>query len=146
MTTPFPLQTLLDLSQTRMDDAAKRLASLLANEQEGARRLQLLQDYRLEYERRFMAAAQTGMSPSEWQNYQSFLARLDEALAQQRALLETSRNRTQQGQKHYLDERNKVRAFDTLADRHQAEQARRDARTEQRASDEHAAKPRGEEG
>jgi flagellar FliJ protein len=142
MSKNFPLQSLLDLSQTRMDDAAKRLAALLANEQEGARRLELLKEYRAEYERRFVAAAQAGLSPREWQNYQGFLGRLDEAVAQQQAQLEASRNRTQEGQKQWVEERNKVRAFDALADRHQAGLARREAKTEQRASDEHAAKPR----
>lgn len=136
----FHLQSLLDLSQSRMDDAAKQLAQLLASEQEGHKRLQLLIDYRAEYERRFMRAAQSGISPREWQNYQSFIAKLDDAIAQQQGMVEVSRNQTSEGQKRWLDQRNKVRAFDTLSDRHQALLLKEQNKGEQKQSDEHAAK------
>jgi hypothetical protein len=39
-----------------------------------------------------------------------------------------------------VDQRNKVKAFDTLSHRHQSQQARKEAKQEQRLTDEHAAK------
>ena len=39
-----------------------------------------------------------------------------------------------------MDQRNKVKAFDTLSHRHQSVQARKEAKQEQRLTDEHAAK------
>ena len=62
----FPLQSLLELSQTRMDDAARRLGQLLASEQEVEKTLALLEQYREEYEARFREAAQAGLSRDEW--------------------------------------------------------------------------------
>ncbi len=143
----FPLQSLLDLSHSRMDDAARKLGELLASEQEVGKTLALLEQYRDEYEARFRQAAQNGLTRDEWGNYQSFLGRLDEAIAQQRMLVDASRQRTVDGQKEWLDKRNRVKAFDTLSQRHKANEVRSEARTEQRAQDEHAAKGfRGSEG
>ena len=136
----FPLQSLLDLSQTRMDDAARRLGQLLASEQEVEKTLILLEQYREEYEARFRKAAQAGLSRDEWGNYQSFLGRLDEAIAQQRSLVAASKRRTVDGQREWLDKRNRVKAFDTLSQRHAASEAQGAAKTEQRAQDEYAAK------
>lgn len=136
----FPLQSLLELSQTRMDDAARRLGQLLASEQEVEKTLALLEQYREEYDARFREAAQAGLSRDEWGNYQSFLGRLDEAIAQQRSLVAASKQRTVDGQREWLDKRNRVKAFDTLSQRHTANEAQGAARTEQRAQDEHAAK------
>ena len=136
----FPLQSLLDLSQTRMDDAARKLGQLLASEQEVEKTLALLEQYREEYETRFRQAAQSGLTRDEWGNYQSFLGRLDEAIAQQRALVATSKQRTVDGQREWLDKRNRAKAFDTLSQRHKANEAHGEAKTEQRAQDEHATK------
>lgn len=142
----FPLQSLLDLSQVRMDDAARKLGQLLASEQEVGKTLVLLEQYREEYEARFRQAAQNGLTRDEWGNYQSFLGRIDEAIAQQRTLVEASRQRTVDGQKEWLDKRNRVKAFDTLSQRHRANEVHSEAKSEQRAQDEHAAKSYRDEG
>jgi flagellar FliJ protein len=142
----FPLQSLLDLSQVRMDDAARKLGLLLASEQEVGKTLALLEQYREEYEARFRQAAQNGLTRDEWGNYQPFLGRIDEAIAQQRTLVEASRQRTVDGQKEWLDKRNRVKAFDTLSQRHRANEVHSEAKSEQRAQDEHAAKSYRDEG
>lgn len=136
----FPLQSLLDLSHVHMDDAARKLGQLLASQQEVGKTLELLEQYRGEYEARFRQAAQNGLSRDEWANYQSFLGRLDEAIAQQRLLVENSRQRTENGQREWLDKRNRVKAFDTLSQRHKANEGRSESRLEQRSQDEHAAR------
>ena len=142
----FPMQSLLDLSQVHMDDAARKLGQLLASEEEVGKTLALLEQYREEYEARFRQAARNGLSRDEWRNYQTFLGRLDEAIAQQRALVEASRQRTADGQKEWLDKRNRVKAFDTLSQRHRANEEQAEAKSEQRAQDEHAANAYRNEG
>lgn len=136
----FPLETLLELAQARADEAAKRLGQLLAAQTEDSRKLELLQQYRGEYQARFVAHAQSGMRREEWANYQDFLAKLDQAIEQQDRVCELARNRTVAGQKNFVDQRNRHKAFDTLAHRHESEQARLAARQDQKAADEHAAK------
>ncbi|WP_298625855.1 flagellar export protein FliJ [uncultured Zoogloea sp.] len=140
MTERFPLQTLLDLANSRMDDAARKLGELIASEHAVEEKLALLVDYRKEYQARFVEAARNGIGPDAWRNFSAFLGKLDDAIAQQQRLVSDSRQRTEQGQQAWVDQRNKVKAFDTLSHRHQSEQARKEAKQEQRLTDEHAAK------
>lgn len=142
MADKFPLQTLLDLSNLRMDEAAKKLGALIASEQQAAQRLELLSTYRDEYNERFIAAARNGLRPEEWQNYNSFLSRLDEAIGQAREMLNLSKRSTQVGQEDWLDKRGKVKAFDTLAQRHELRLQYGEMKQEQKLSDEHAARGR----
>ena len=140
MSHAFPLQPLLDLTQTRMDDAARRLGELIATQHESVRKLELLQNYRAEYEGRFHEAARNGLSPEAWRNYAGFLGRIDEAVAVQAAAVDRSRRLTVAGQDAWKEQRNKAKAFDTLQKRFDAGEARKTAQQEQRASDEYAAK------
>lgn len=134
----FPLKTLLEFSHARLDDAARQLGQLLASEQASAQKLELLLRYREEYRQRFMQAAQSGIPPDLWQNYQRFLGRLEEAIGQQEAALRQSKQRTMDGQKAWLKQRTRTKAFDTLSERHRAQEQRTEAKREQRLSDEHA--------
>lgn len=140
MAEKFPLQTLLDLSNLRMDESAKKLGQLIAGERAATERLELLTSYRDEYNNRFLEAAKNGLRPEEWQNYRSFLDRLDEAIAQAREMLKLSQRQTKVGQDDWLDKRGKVKAFDTLAQRHEQRQQYGEMKAEQKLSDEHAAR------
>ena len=146
MNRAFPLQSLLDLSQLRLDEAGRKLGELIAGEQEASRRYDLLVQYREEYRSRFVAAAQNGLSPGEWQNYASFLARLDEAIKQAHSAMPHTKQRTVAGQQEWVSKRGRVKAFDTLSDRHRSRVAYQDQRQEQKASDEHGARRHEEKG
>lgn len=139
MAQEFPLQSLLDLSQLRLDEATRHLGELIAGQQEAAARLELLMGYREEYNARFLAAAQNGIGREAWQNYRAFLDRIDEAITQARELVAASERRTAAGQQEWLAKRGKVKAFDTLAHRHQARVDYAEQRREQKALDEHVA-------
>ncbi|MBU0603802.1 MAG: flagellar export protein FliJ [Gammaproteobacteria bacterium] len=141
MAEPFRLQTILDLSQNRMDDAARALAALLASEQDHARKLLLLEDYRTEYQGQFMSAARGGLTPGQWSNYRAFLARIDDAIRHQEHQVAQSRDRSQAGQREWLDTRTRVKAFETLSERHQASIAKNEARAEQRVADDRSGRP-----
>lgn len=143
MNKPFHLKPLLDLSNLRLDEAARQLGVLISGEQEAGQRLELLVQYRDEYQSRFAAAASVGIGPDAWRNFRHFLDRLDQAIDQARAIVDTSKQRTVAGQHNWLDKRGKVRAFDALAQRHQALAAYADLRQEQKQSDEHSARRYG---
>jgi len=140
MSENFPLQRLLDLAHERTDDAARKLGELIGAEKEDDRKLALLQQYRDEYQARFMDAAREGIGPDEWRNFSAFIGRLDEAIEQQQRIVAQARDRTAAGQQAWLAERNRLKAFDALSQRHQKTQARKEAKQDQRLTDEHAAK------
>jgi flagellar FliJ protein len=143
MSKAFHLQPLLDLSNLRLDEATRQLGKLIAGEQEASQRLELLVQYRAEYHARFLDAASNGLGPDAWRNYQHFLGRLDQAIDQARAMVATSKQRTAVGQKNWLDKRGKVKAFDTLAQRHQTRVLHAESRQEQKQADEHSARRYG---
>jgi len=140
MTRAFPLQSLLDLSQLRLDEAGRKLGELIAGEQQASQRHGLLVQYRDEYRARFLVAAQGGLSPGEWKNYTGFLAKLDEAISQAAAAMSHTRQQTVAGQQEWVSKRGKVKAFDTLSDRHLSRSAYLEQRKAQKDSDEHAAR------
>ncbi|MBS0545793.1 MAG: flagellar export protein FliJ [Proteobacteria bacterium] len=140
MSSRFHLQPLLDLAQTRTDDAARKLGELIASERSVEQKLKQLEDYRQEYHERFMQAVRDGIGPDAWRNFTAFIGRLDDAITAQRRIVEQSRQQTAQGQQSWLAQRNRLKAFDTLSQRHQAGVARSEAKQEQKLTDEHAAR------
>ena len=138
MTKNFPLQSILDLSQMRLDEATRRLGELIADQEKASGRMELLVQYREEYYGRFMTAAREGLSPEQWRNYQTFLDRLDQAIGQAEQMMAQSKQMTAAGQQDWLSKRGKVKAFDTLAQRHQARTDHEASRREQKNLDEHS--------
>ena len=140
MTKPFSLQTVLDLMQVRSDEATQHLARLIAIERDANGKLEMLEQYRDEYAARFRLAAQNGITQREWHNYQEFLNRLDEAIDSQRQSVALQAQNTAAGQAHWQKQRKKLKAFDTLSERHNASENAQELRREQKTQDEFAAR------
>jgi flagellar FliJ protein len=140
MPPPFHLQPLLDLSKLHLDEAARELGQLISGEQEASRRLAILTQYRDEYQAQFRAAAERGLGPAEWANYSNFLARIDDAIVPAAQAVALTQQRTLAGKQNWVGKQGRVRAFDTLADRHRAMIACQENRAEQKITDEHGAR------
>lgn len=140
MAKPFSLQTIHELMKTRADEATQQLARLLASERSAKDKLGLLQQYRDEYAERFRRAAQNGLTQSQWRNYQGFLNRIDEAVGAQKQAVAQQEQRTASGQTRWQQQRIKLKAFDTLSERHQASEDARENKRDQKAQDEFAAR------
>lgn len=136
MAKPFSLQPLLEIMQTRTDEATRRLGQLIAEEQNAKSRLQLLEQYRGEYANRFSQAAAQGLSPMAWKNFQDFIGRIDEAITQQRQVVASSERNTAYGQEQWQQQHKKLKAIDTLSDRHDARERYREGKQEQKQLDE----------
>ena len=145
MVKPFSLQTVLELMQVRADEATNRLAHLIASERDAKNKLEMLKQYRSEYSTRFQQAAQKGLSPHEWHNYQEFLNRLDEAIEAQSQMVKQEIQNTATGQTHWQQQRKKLKAFDTLSERHFASEEAIEIRREQKTQDEFASRLKADE-
>lgn len=140
MASNFPLQTLLDLSRLRLDQATRELGELIAGEQHAATRYELLVRYRDEYQSRFLQAAESGLGLSEWSNYSRFLARIDDAIVAAAQSVAQTQQRTIAGQQDWRGKQGRVKAFSTLEERHLAAVASEEHRRAQKASDEFSAR------
>ncbi len=140
MTNRFALQPILDLSQMKLDEATRHLGELLNSQQKAADRLTLLTQYRSEYHARFLSAAQEGMSREQWLNYSNFLARVDDAITQAQNMVAHTERLTEAGKAEWRNNRSRVKAFDTLAQRHLAKEHHVEAVREQKILDEHTSR------
>lgn len=136
MAQPFSLQPLLEVMQTRTDEATRQLGKLIAAEQSQRSRLQMLEQYRDEYAQRLREAAMQGVTRLVLLNYQDFLARIDEAIKQQRIAVENSETSTKAGQEHWQNQNKQLKAIDTLSQRHDARERYRENRQDQKLQDE----------
>lgn len=134
--TGFSLQPLLEIMQNRADEATRRLGQLIAAEQNQRSRLDMLENYRNEYAQRLREVTSQGITPLALRNYQDFLARIDDAIAQQRLAVEASVGNTKAGQAHWQTQNRKLKAIDTLSERHDARERLRENKQEQKLQDE----------
>lgn len=143
MAQPFSLQPLLDLMQTRTDEATRQLGQLIAAEQSQRSRLQMLEQYREEYAQRLREATMQGVTRLVLRNYQDFLARIDEAIEQQKIAVQNSEHSTKAGQDHWQSQNKQLKAIDTLSQRHDARERHRENKQEQKLQDEFSTRKYG---
>ena len=129
-----------DKKKAKVTRQKKQVQTAQDKEKQAEQQLELLAQYRDEYHARFLAAARDGLSRDQWRNYQSFLDKLDTAIAQAREIVAQSHQLTAAGQQEWLAKRGRVKAFDTLAQRHQARIDYVEMRLEQKALDEHSSR------
>lgn len=132
----FPLQPLVNLAHQMNDAATKRFGHLNQQQQAAQTKLEALLQYRKDYQIRFQEAARNGMNQADLCNFQDFMQRLDEAIAQQRAAHEQALNSVQTGRSELHDAQRKLKSFDTLEQRHVEKERKLTARSEQRQQDE----------
>ncbi len=140
MSQPFSLQTILDVMQNRTDEATRKLGRLIAAENSQRSRLKMLEDYRDEYAQRLREATKQGVTPTVLLNYQDFLARIDEAILQQRLAVENSEQSTKAGQEHWRSQNKQLKAIDTLSQRHDARERYQENKLDQKLQDEFSAR------
>lgn len=136
MAQPFSLQPLLEIMQSRTDEATRKLGQLIAAEQSQKSRLQMLEQYREEYAQRMRDATAQGITRLVLHNYQDFLARIDEAIKQQHLAVVSSENSTKAGQEQWKTQNKQLKAIDTLSQRHDARERYREGKQDQKLQDE----------
>lgn len=139
MATPDSLRLLLDHAHKQTDDAAINLGKLNLKQQEAEKTLQLLVEYRANYQSQFMESAGSGISPAEWRNFKAFICKLDTAIQAQQKLVTMTQQHTEAGSTQYHAHRQKLKSYDTLSQRAELHHQARLQKQEQRQLDEHTA-------
>jgi flagellar FliJ protein len=136
MAQTFPLQSLLNLMQSRSDEATQKLGQLIAAEQSQRSRLVMLEQYRDEYAQRLRDATSQGITQLSLRNYQNFLGRIEDAINQQRQVVRNSEHSTKTGQEHWRDQNKQLKAINTLSVRHDTKVKALENKQEQKILDE----------
>lgn len=141
----FSLQPLLEHSQHRMEAAERLLRMLKRKQDEAKRQLEQLHQFQGEYQARLKTATTSGMGIQQLRDYQGFLAKVQGAIEHQQQEAHLAEQRWQAAHKQWLELRQKVKAYETLAARHLAQENRRMEKREQKLTDERASRRTGRE-
>ena len=136
----FRLKIVQEIARKASDSAATRLGHLNAEVAKADQKLQMLIDYRDEYRQRFRSTLNTDVHSAGWKNFQQFLVKLEEAIEQQCAACAMARQYVLGGQRDWQAKQVKVKAFDSLEQRHQTQVEARIKKLDQHATDEFAAR------
>ncbi|MBU6505779.1 MAG: flagellar export protein FliJ [Betaproteobacteria bacterium] len=138
MAQPFTLQPLLDLSHRNSESATRKLGELTRAQNSEQKKLETLLQFRKDYQEKFLAQSRNGMDSAGISNFQRFLGRLDEAVQQQRGVIEQATRSVQAGREALVEAQRSMKSFDTLAQRHAETQQLQIRRMEQKMQDEQA--------
>lgn len=140
MANPSSLETLVDLASREADSAAERLGAVLRAGEEAEQKLGMLQQYRLDYAERCQANLTAGLSAASYSNYRVFMQKLDQAIAGQQELVRECHKRIEEARAAWSASEQKKMSFGTLASRARSQALQKEARREQKLSDEHASR------
>ncbi len=138
MAKPFPLQALVELAQERSEAAAQALARLKGGWQDAENKQMQLQHYLREYQERLHQHSQTGLTAQQWRDYQAFMHKLELAIVAQTQEVERCARAWESGQVEWQTCERELKAYQTLRQRHDEAERKRDARQDQRLQDEFA--------
>ncbi len=130
----------MNLAEHQNDAAAKRLGLLNQKKQGVQQNLDILQEYRKDYQNRLQESSQIGISPLDLHNFQQFINKLDEAISQQQKMVVQSEASIQAGRNEYDMTRRKLKSFDMLQQRHIEAQKKLEEKIEQKMLDEHSSR------
>ena len=136
----LPLATLIELAQTKTDEATRRLGQLQNAHTSAAAKLEMLLQYRQEYLDQFNGQMKGGLPSAQVRNFQNFISTLDGAIEQQRTLTLQADTRLGHGRSDWQHNKRRLTSFDTLADRVRQQAIVIAGKKEQRESDERSAR------
>ncbi|HZN25017.1 MAG TPA: flagellar export protein FliJ [Burkholderiales bacterium] len=136
----FRLKVVQNLAQQESESAASRLGVLNAEATKAEAKLNMLLRYREEYRERFRSSMHQDVHSVGFKNFQQFLAKLDEAIEQQRAAVLACQQAVHRGQREWQSKQKQVKAYDALEQRHDNAQAERLKRLDQRLMDDLASR------
>lgn len=140
MAKTFSLQPLLTLAQQKNDAATRKLGKLNQQHQSEQDKLNMLQQFRKDYQIKFQNAVSNGMDQNDLRNFQEFINRLDDAINQQIKTIEQAQRLVQNGRSELSDTQRRVKSFDTLAQRHVENEKKLETKAEQKIQDEHTSR------
>ena len=140
MAHPSALETLIELATTATDEAAKRLGRATRVAEEARGKLVMLQQYNEDYAARFQASMKVGLTPMGYRNFQSFMDKLDTAIAGQQKVVNDADQRILTERSAWQESERKRISYDTLVTRARNAEQLKETKRDQKATDEQAAR------
>ena len=135
-----PISTLIELAEKATDEAAKHLGRMIRAHEETENKLNLLIQYRDDYAQRFQEGAAKGLSAAQYGNFMSFIGKLDGAIEGQRQVVADAEHKIQLAKNMWQGSEKKRLSYNTLHNRAQSVQLAKEAKQDQKQTDESAAR------
>lgn len=103
-------------------------------------KLKQLRGYRDEYRTAKAQAMVQGMAMGRLREFETFLARIEEAIAAQSLEVERVRAAWEAARLHWVEQHKREKAMDALAERHAAQELQREMRQDRKSQDEFSAR------
>ncbi|RBO83224.1 MULTISPECIES: flagellar export protein FliJ [Marinomonas] len=129
------MQILVDLAKRKEDSVAQQLARDKAKVQHDMQKLAELKEYAQQYE---SERNLLGLSPYLTTNYQHFVDRVQQAIAQQEAAVGRAEQQADMSMRLWLQARSKTKSMDVLKEKNIKIEQTIEDKKEQRQSDEFA--------
>ena len=132
------METLRDLAQKEVEDAAIRLGVMRRAQQQADEQLNMLLNYQDEYRNKLNDNMSTGIASSRWTNYHQFIQTLEKAIEQHRHQLAQCNQKVEQALDVWRNKQQRLHAWETLQARSQANELLQENRLDQKRMDEYA--------
>jgi flagellar FliJ protein len=140
MATSSAIDTLIELAVKETDEAARRLGHAIRSCEEVEEKMTLLLKYRDDYAQRFQQSLSAGLNAMGYRNFQLFIDKLDGAITSQQLVVLDAKHRIERERGAWQASERKRMSYGTLAQRAVKEEQRKEAKRDQKATDEHAAR------
>jgi flagellar protein FliJ len=140
MAKPSVIDTLIELTSQKSEEAAKALSMALQQQKQSAEKLSLLTQYKSEYMVRLDKQLRDGLSVKSMVNFQNFLNDLDLAVLQQQRAHNADTDAVKTMQRNWQELERKKLSYSTLADRASAKLLAKANKQEQKLMDEMASR------
>lgn len=139
MTKNSSLDLLIGLKEDEANKVAKLLQELQAERRHANEQLSTLLTYRQDYAVRLEESTKKGVAAANYRNFRQFISTLDEAIMQQNRVVDQIDSKIQANQQQWLEEKRRLKSFQTLQTRHMQLHVKKENRAEQLATDEASA-------
>lgn len=140
MAAKSPLQTLIEIAERDTDEAAKTLGKAIRAHEDTLSKLNLLLQYRDDYDAKFREASARGINITQYGNFMSFLAKLDSAVDGQKVVVKDAERKIEMAKMNWQANEKKRLSYNTLDKRAASIRQAKESKRDQKQSDDFAAR------
>jgi flagellar FliJ protein len=134
------IETLIELAEKEADDAAKALGKAISAHEDTVNKLNLLLQYRSDYEARLQNVAASGLTISQFSNFNAFIAKLDEAVNGQQIVVRDAERKVELAKSNWQAIEKRRLSYQTLKNRADTVQQQKEAKRDQKQTDDFASR------
>lgn len=132
------IHTLIEIAIKESSQAAEALGKASKLLKESEKNLNMLLDYRNDYTNQLAQNSQKGLFAESYQNFQGFLAKLNQAITSQQTVVDTCRQKVADQRKYWQECERKKLSYGVLVTQADARAQRAQLKKDQKLMDAHA--------